>query len=175
LSAFTESVVSELAELRIQSELRKEETDVLSWVTAAVSRDAGVTFADLKAPAASLMAGKELADLVRQPGILAARSLLQGIIPPLKGKAADRVVTLLAAVNATERTWREAVAQASAVEAIADLCPVLGAIKASLTTDEAEGWVGAYKKSYGIDPNAPVQPIELSFQIHRECLLTKIG
>jgi len=148
---------------------------VLSWLTAAVSRDAGVTFAELKAPAASLMAGKELADLVRAPGILAARSLLQGIIPPLKGKAAEKIVSLLAAVNATDRTWRDAVTQAPGVEAVADLCPALGALRASLTTDESDGWVGAYKKSYGIDPNAPVQPIDLSFQLHRECLLTKIG
>ena len=50
LADFTQAVANDLAELRRQSELRKEETDVLSWLTAAVSRDAGVTFADLKAP-----------------------------------------------------------------------------------------------------------------------------
>ena len=44
-----------------------------------------------------------------------------------------------------------------------------------MTTDEDEGWVGAYRKSYGVEPNNPVQPIDLSFQIHRECLLAKIG
>ncbi len=186
LSAITEATANELAELRRQSELRKEETDVLSWLTAGVSRDAGVTFAELKAPAASLMAGKELADLIRPPGILAARSLLQGIIPPTKGKlqaiippakakAADKDVTLLAAINATDRSWREGVMQAFTVDPIADLCPALGAVNASLTTDEADGWVAAYKKSYGIDPNTPVQPIDLSYQIHLECLLTKIG
>src|SRR5438094_4293242 len=116
-------MVTELGELRRQSELRNEETYVLSWMTAGVSREAGVTFADLKAPAASLMAGKELADLVRPPGILAARSLLQGIIPPPKGKAAEKIVTLVSAVNATDRAWRERVTQSSGVEAVADLCP----------------------------------------------------
>src|SRR5207249_1961086 len=115
------------------------------------------------------------ADLVMPPGILAARSLLQGIIPPPKGKAAEKIVTLISAVNATDKAWRETVIQSSGVETVSDLCPVLGAIKASLTTDEEEGWVGAYRKSYGVDPNTPIPPVELSFQIHRECLLAKIG
>ena len=175
VAASTGTAAEAFAELQRQSELRKEETDVLSWLTAAVSRDAGVTFAKLKTPAASLIAGKELAHLVRSPGILAARSLLQGIIPELKGKTAEKTITLLAAVNATQRTWREEVMRAPGVDPVADLCPVLGAVKASLMTDEVDGWVAAYKKSYRVDPNTAVQPIDLSFQMHRECLLTRIG
>lgn len=175
LVAITQAAREEFAELRMQSELRKEETDVLSWMTAAVSRDAGVTFAELRAPAASLMAGKELADLVRPPGLLAARSILQGIIPPVKGKPAEKAFTLLTAVAATERSWREAVAASPGLGAMTDLCPVLGAVKISLTTDETDDWTGAYKKAFGIDPRIPIRPIELSFQIHRECLLTRTG
>ena len=125
LGTITQAAADELAELRKQSELRKEETDVLSWLTAAVSRDAGVTFADLKAPAACLMAGKECGRPRQVALILAARSLLQGIIPPPKGKPADKIVTLVSAVNATDRAWREGVTRYSGVEAVADLCPVL--------------------------------------------------
>jgi hypothetical protein len=42
-----------------------------------------------------------------------------------------------------------------------------------LTTDDPNVWALAYRKTYGIDPNMSVQPVDLSFQIHRECLLAK--
>ncbi|MDB5385570.1 MAG: hypothetical protein JWM11_1216 [Planctomycetaceae bacterium] len=173
LSTATVAAAGAFTELQRQSILRKEETDVLSWLTSAVSRDVRMTFVDLKPPAASLIAGKELADLVGTPGILPARSILQGIIPPIKSKAAEKMVTILASVNATDRAWRQEVVQKPGLNAVADLCPVLGALQASLTTDETDGWVGGYRKSYGIDPNAALDPTDLSFQMHRECLLVK--
>jgi hypothetical protein len=173
LSTATEAATGAFAELQRQSILRKEETDVLSWLTAAVSRDAGTTFAHLKTPAASLIAGKELADLVRSPGILAARSILQGVIPSVKGKGAEQSITLLSAVNATDRAWRQRAIQETGMNTVADLCPVLGALKTSLTTDDPGEWVGTYRKEYDIDPNAAFPPADLSFQIYRECLLAK--
>ena len=111
--------------------------------------------------------------LVRSPGILAAQSILQGVIPPVKGKGAEQSITLLSAVNATDRAWRQRAIQETGMNTVADLCPVLGALRTSLATDEPGEWVGAYRKAYDIDPNAAFPPADLSFQIHRECLLAK--
>jgi hypothetical protein len=160
-----------ITELQRQSTLRKEETDVLTWLTAAVSRDASKSFTELGTAAASVIAGKELADLISAPGILAARAILLGLIPPIKGKGAKKSVTLVSAVDATDRAWRKKVVEQSGVQAVADLCPVLGALTTSLTTDEPGTWAGAYKKAYAIDPGAAIPPIGLSFQMHREWLL----
>jgi len=175
LATTTEAASAAISELERQSDLRREETDVLCWLTAAVSRDLGVTFEELGTPTASLVAGKELADLISPPGALPARSLLQGIIPQKTGKMAGKPITLRVAVNATDKAWREGVVQKPGLDRIADLCPVLGALRESLTTDNADGWLGAYKKAYGINPKVILQPINLSHQMHRECLLAQMG
>lgn len=162
-----------LAELQRQSILRKEETDVLSWMIGAVSRDGGVLFQSLNTAEASLIAGKELADLVRSPGICAGDSILQGIIPAPATKAAEKAVSLFNAVNGTDRNWRSSVLALQGVGDVVDLCPVLGAIRCSLDTDEVKGWKGAFTKAYGIDPSKQLSFRSLASQMYRECLLAK--
>ncbi len=160
-----------IAELERQSSLRKEETDILWWMTSGVSRDLGLSFKDLKPLAASIVAGKELAALVSPPGVLPALTLLQKLIPPMTGKNAGKPISVIAAVKATDRKWRESVA--ADFDADLDIFPVLAAIKQSLSTDGDE-WVPAYKKSFGLKSDILLQPADLSLQMHRECILLKL-
>jgi hypothetical protein len=171
----TADVASEaLAELERQSKLRREETDILWWMTTGVSRDLGIPFKDMKTLAASVVAGKELASLVSPPGVLPAHSLLQGMIPPLTGKgAAGKTIGLTAAVNATDRAWRESVVGGLDIDRVADLSPALTAIKQSLTTDKPDGWTAAYRKATGFKTDPPFAPADLALQVHRECLLAE--
>lgn len=161
--------------LERQSALRREETDVLWWLLASVSRDLDETFKQLKTPAASIVAGKELADLVSPPGILPAKSILQSIIPVASGKSAKKPIPIHSAVNATSAAWRQGVVGTLEIDLVADLCPLLAAVKHSLMTDDPDGWTAAYKKAYGIDPNTAVQPVDLAHEIHRECLLARLA
>jgi hypothetical protein len=175
ISTATEAAATGIDQLARQSDLRRQETDVLWWLTAGVSRDLGETFKRLKTPAAAIIAGKELADLVSPPGILPAKSILQSIIPSATGKTAGKPIPLYAAVNATDAAWRQSLVGGLAIDRVTDLCPLLAAVKYSLTTDEADGWTGAYRKAYGLDPKKGLQPVELAHEIHRECLLAKLA
>jgi hypothetical protein len=175
LVSTTETASEAIAELERQSRLRREETDILWWMTSGVSRDLSVSFKDLKTLAASVIAGKELAFLVSPPGVLPAYSLLQGMIPPATGRAAGKTIGLIAAVNATDREWRESVIKALDIERVTDLSPALTAIKQSLTTDKPDGWTAAYKKAAGFKTDPLLAPADLALQVHRECLLAELA
>lgn len=175
ITAVSEAASNAVDQLNTESDLRREETDVLWWLTAGVSRDTGLSFEALKTAAASVVAGKELADLVNPPGILPAKSILQRIIPTSVGKAAGKPVSLHTAVNATDTVWRQAVVRTPKIDRFADLCPILAAIKASLTTDETDGWTGAYQKAHRCDPKTALRPVEMAHEIYRECLLAKLA
>ncbi len=173
MTTANEAAVAAIDELKTQSRFRREETDVLWWLTAGISRDTAVNFKKLKAAAASIIAGKELADLVSPPGILPAKSILQSVIPPAAGKSPGKI-SIREAVNSTDTQWRQSVVGSVQIDKIVDLCPLLAAVKYSLTTDEADGWALSYKKAYGVDADTSLRPLDLSHMIYRECLLARI-
>jgi hypothetical protein len=174
LSDANKALSSALGELERQSDLRREETDILWWLSAGISRDLGVTFASLGPHAACVVAGKELADLVRPPGVLPAKSLLQHAIAATTNAVVDKPIALHTAVNASPADWRKKVIDQIPLDRVADLCPVLAAVKYSLSTDEPDGWLPAYKKATKIEPAMAVRPVSLAFQMHRECLLSRL-
>lgn len=176
LVSMTEASSEAIAELERQSRLRREETDILWWMTTGVSRDLGVPFRELRTLAASVVAGRELASLVSPPGVIPAYALLKGIIPPVTAKgAAGKPIGLIDAVNATDRGWRQSIVDAVDIDRIADLSPALTAIKQSLTTDEPDGWTAAYKKASGFKTDLLLQPADLALQVYRECLLADLA
>jgi GTPase-associated system helical domain len=60
-----------------------------------------------------------------------------------------------------------------ALEKIRDLCPVLGAVSASLTTEGGEEWHAAYRKTYGLDPKLKIGAVDLAHQTYREWMLAR--
>jgi hypothetical protein len=174
VAKFTKASATTINNLAWQDERRREESDVLWWLTAEYSRDFGQRMADVKLPAAAVVTGKELADLVSLPGPLSANSFLDKMLSTCGAKGAYRkAVTLAGAVNACSREWRSVVTGLPGLDKTADLCPTLGAIRHSLTTDDDSAWAPAYSKAYGIAPSTEVVPTDLALRVYRECLLTK--
>lgn len=171
---FSRSTSQALSTLSWQEERRREESDVLWWVTAEYSRDLDRRMADVKLPGAAVVAGKELADLVSLPGPLAAKSFLDKVLSTCGTKTAYRKPAgLAAAVAGTPRDWRATLCKRAGVEKVSDLTPALGAVRHSLTTDGEDEWVPAYKKAYGLDPSVEATPTDLATIVYRECLLAR--
>jgi hypothetical protein len=175
LTSSLRTMTAAFRELETQSNLRREETDVLWWMTAGVSRDLGEEFSDMKPHVAALVAGRELGELVSAPGILPAKSILQRVIPRATGKADTKPVSLAAAVNATATTWRGEFIEAISAEKVVDLCPVLSAIQHSFKATDLRAWAAPFKKLTGVDAAVAHTPVELAHQLYRECLLARLG
>lgn len=169
-AGFAKQVSQSVEALESECEFRREESDVLWWMTSAVSRDLSKSFKELRHLASVIVAGKELADLVSPPGILPARALLTYVVPPATKAATGKPVAIRAAIGATSEQWRTMISERIAFAEIEDVCPILAAIKYSLQGGE---WETGYKKEYSVDTNAKFDPIALAIQIHRECLLVK--
>lgn len=155
-----------------QARLRREESDILWWMTSAYSRDLDQSMTAVPAPAVCLVAGKELADLVEPPGPLPARSFLDRVLLSA-GKPYQKPVSLAAAVNAAPAHWREQFVGQEGVNEVLDLCPVLAAAKASLAQDDPAGWYPVVCKSHRVEPEAAGGAVDLALQVYRECLLTR--
>ncbi len=173
LSGIAKATASSVKELERQSALRKQETDVLCWLTAGVSRDLGVAFSEMKPAAAALVAGKELADLVGPLGTLPAKSVLQMVTQRVKGKTVAKGVPIHEGINATDASRRESLIGRFTMDRIADVCPLLDAAKHSLSTESATGWIAAYKKAHHLDPKVMVGLKDLSYRFYRECLVAQ--
>src|SRR5262249_52131277 len=117
--------------------------------------------------------GKELADLVTAPGPLAAKSFLDKVLSTTGPKSYRKAVQLGAAVVATSEGWRRGVSESPGFREIRDLCPVLGAISGSLTTEGDGEWHPAYRKAYRLDPKRKIGAVELAHQTYREWLLVR--
>jgi hypothetical protein len=109
LSRYAAATTKALQALEYEQQLRQEETAILWWMTAEYSRDLDRRLADVKLPAAALVAGKELADLVSLPGPLPARSFLDRALASCGARGAhQKPAELKAAVNALPEDWRSA-------------------------------------------------------------------
>jgi hypothetical protein len=160
--------------LKLQQQLRQEETDILWWMTAEYSRDLDRRLAEVKLPAAALVAGKELADFVSIPGPLPAKSFLDRVLSTCGTKSAHHKPSeLKAAVNALSKEWRTGIAKEAGFARVKDLCPVLGAVGASLATEGADEWVPVYRKAYQREANLQLSGVELAYQVYREWLLVR--
>ena len=65
------------------------------------------------------------------------------------------------------------VAGAPGFSRVKDLCPVLGAVGASLATEGAEDWLPVYRKSYQRDPAVQLTGVDLAYQAYRERMLVR--
>lgn len=174
LTKFADATTRAVQTLAYNDVLRREESEVLWWMTAEYSRDLDRKMAEVKLPGAAILAGKELADLVSAPGPFAAKSVIDRVLSTCGAKAAYRKsVALGAAVAALPAAWRDAVAKAEGVEHVRDLCPVLGAVHTSLTTEGASDWHPAYKKAYARDAAGEVPAVDLAVLAYREWLLVR--
>jgi hypothetical protein len=147
---------------------QQEETNILWWVFGGYSRDLEKPMTDFEVPAASLIAGKELADLITNiPGPFSARAFLDKILFPGQHEE-QKPVTIKDAVNKTPKKWRERLLQKINIDILKDFCPVLCAVKSSVETDGQDDWLPFFKKSTQISPEKEIGNFSIT-QGNSEC------
>jgi hypothetical protein len=153
--------------------LRREETDMLWWMTAGFSRDLDRPIAEIEFATACILVGKELGDLVRVlPGPYAARAVIHRMLLAGDSKAAN-TVSLKKAVNATGIEWRTNWIAQGMTAAAFDLCPVRFAVERSLESGDESSWVPALKGVTQVDATIEMSPTDLAFQVYQEMLFMK--
>jgi hypothetical protein len=151
-------------------QLHREEVNVLWWLFAEHSRDLGQRMASLPLPAACLVTGKELADLIEVlPGPLAAAGVLDRMLRAVERELRP-TTTLHEAVNSAPREWRAGWLASADCERVEDLCPVLCSVRRSLETSGPDDWVPPVKTVTGVDLLGGVTPLDLAVQAYEEKL-----
>lgn len=151
--------------------LLSEETNILWWVFGEFSHDLDKRIVDVPFPAACLVAGKELADLVKTiPGPLAANAFIDKMIRHGRSEVPEKI-SLKDAINQSSREWRKDWMKNSLVDLTKSLCPIHYAVKTSLSTDGEINWGSAYKKEVGIAFSHKTNPLNFALQVYHESLL----
>lgn len=179
LSAILQSLAQNLEELRsamtrIESfqAMYREESDALWWLTGRTSRGLATPFKNIDKSAACIIAGIELADMVRVfPGPLAASAILHELLCPDSEDGTG--VALSEAVACTDLGWREQLVSSLASPAHLDLCPVLFALNESTRSEQASAWHSVLKKELGISHKVQLPVVGLAIQVYEECLLQR--
>jgi hypothetical protein len=151
-------------------QLHREEVNILWWLFAEHSRDLGYRLANLPLPAACLVAGKELADLIEVlPGPLAAAGVLDRMLRAVERELRP-TTTLHEAVNSAPREWRAGWVASTDCERVEDLCPVLCSVRRSLETSGPDDWGPPVRTVTAVDLHRGLAPLDLAIQAYEEKL-----
>lgn len=163
-----------LGELSKQLRLQQEESNILWWLFAEHSRDRKVRMSELGHPAASIIAGKELADLtLTMPGPVAAEAFLDRMLQPLTKSRKSSKTSIREAIAAPKlEDWKVQELKNINLTNIDDLCTVHYALQQSIEVDDA-GWVSAFENRSGITADTIISLLGLAMQVYREGLLIK--
>jgi hypothetical protein len=172
-SALTEVAVAGTEAVAQQGrslQLHREEVNVLWWLFAEHSRDLGHRMASLPLPAACLVAGKELGDLVQVlPGPLAAAGVLDRMLRAVERELRP-TTTVHEAVNSAPREWRAGWVASTDSERVEDLCPVLCSVRRSLETSGPDDWGPPVRTVTAVDLHRGLTPLDLAVQAYEEKL-----
>lgn len=155
-------------------QIQREESAILWWLFGEYSNDVKSRMADLGLPAASLIAGKELADLTLfVPGHLSSEAILDKMLRTVKADL-TKTINLKDTINATPLTWRKQLLEEIDLSGIEDLCPILYAIGKSVETGDNNAWAVVFEKSTGLKAEAPISAVRLAMQILQESLFVEL-
>ena len=158
-------------EMRMQLSIQSEETNMLWWLFGEHSRDTKKPFRTYTTSAASLIAGKELADLTLElPGPVAAVAFLDRLTRATRKKFPE-FVSIESAVNDAPDDWKQSFLNRNNIDALSNLAPVLNALKAASSVPKGESWLAIYKHATGVEANAHITPSDLADQVYLEGLL----
>jgi hypothetical protein len=168
-----DGLATEVQQLRRQLGIVTEESNILWWLFSEFSRDEEKRWTEFSVPAATLMAGKELADLtVVLPGPIAAFAFLDRVIKCAKPKPPASVL-IADAINAVSIEWRRRYSSHNCPPELEVLLPIGHAVKVSLTAPENGEWLPAFTQTTGIPSDAKVSPHVLAHQVYVESLLCR--
>jgi hypothetical protein len=161
-----------ISELNTYLEIEREESNVLWWLFAEYSNDLNRRMAELDPSVASLVAGKELADLTCiSPGLFSAEAFLDKIVNAVAKKTHN--TSLKQAVNNAPTEWKKKWIQERNPKMIEDLCPVHYAITKSIEFQDLESWVPVFDKNTAIKADQKITLTKLALQVYQENLFIK--
>ena len=122
---------------------------------------------------ASLVAGKELADLTCIiPGLFSAEAFLNKIVVNAIPNEMHET-SLMEAVNNAPVEWKKKWIQETNPKAIEDLCPVHYAITKSIEFQGLGSWAAVINKNVGIEADQKITPTKLALQVYQENLFIR--
>lgn len=148
----------------------REQGDILWWLFAGVSQDTGTKFRDMEMAAASVLAGKELADITGLlPGPLAAPAVIDHLLSAIAYPLPETVGFDVAVEN-LGRDWKTTCAGEVDGEA-KGLMPIHLAFEMSVA---APAWIKAFDKASAAKiRRAKFGPVTLAMQMYQERLLVR--
>lgn len=146
-----------------------EQTNILWWIFAGISRDRSRPYAEIEFAEACLVAGKELADLTELlPGPVAAPAVLDKVLSVANGTTAN--VSFEAAINTADAGWKQSCISTLDVQ-LDELCPIHSAFRSSA---DGSAWIKAFEAVWGIQvKKANPEALALAVQMYNERLLQK--
>lgn len=151
----------------------RENSDILWWVFGEHSRDLNKRMSELPLPFAALIAGKELADLVRViPGPLAAPAFLDKMLR-FADSELSKPTSIKDGVNVAPQEWRQQLIEGRGTRRVQGLCPVHLAIQKSLEFDKATQWLAPFEKAAEIKSKSAITPLDLAIQVYQERMLMR--
>jgi hypothetical protein len=164
-----------LEKLSAQLLLQQEESNMLWWLFSEHSRDLRISMSQVGHPAASLVAGKELADLTLVlPGPVAAEAFLDRMLQAVTKNRKHKETTLQEAVAARQiKGWKKQATEKVNLNGLDDLCTVHFAIRQSANAESESEWMPAFAKRAGVKADVELSPVLLATQVYRERLLIK--
>jgi hypothetical protein len=146
-----------------------EQSNILWWVFAGSSRDVEKSFSSIELASASLIAGKELADLTEVlPGPVAVPAVLDKILSV--GRPAAAAISFEAAITGVAGEWRQKCLDGQSGQ-LDDLSPIHLALRKA---GEGVAWKKSFESISGIKVSKlNLAPLTLAIQMYNERLLQK--
>jgi hypothetical protein len=151
----------------------REESNILWWVFGEHSRDLDTRMTELQLPFATLLAGKELADLVKiVPGPIAASAFLDKMLR-FADPELSKSTSIKDAVNAAPREWRVRLIEEVAARGVEDICPVHLAVQKSLEVEKPTEWLAPFERASDLKSKGAIAPLDLATQVYHERMLMR--
>jgi len=162
------SVSTGLKSLFDENRRLADEVDILWWHIGDWSEHLGRPLQDIPLVGRCLIAGADLAALVRSlPGPYGVNGLLRRSL----GQVADQQMTFQEVIEAVQPVDLK---MAYTDHAVLDILPIHTAVR--LYGELGSGsWGPSFKRICGVDPDAPLTPYKLALQAFWECSLVKHG
>lgn len=159
---------------RCHQSLYREDSEVLWWLVGKHSRDFAAPMNQIEYPGVCLIVGKEFADLIcNLPGPYSAPAVMDSVLCGMDVDLA-KPVALSAAVNGTDRTWRQQWLEQFRDSDVLDLCPAMFAVAKSLEVNAKNAWLPAFNSAMRVPAGTKIPPSALATQVYIECLLHKV-
>lgn len=174
INKLTETIGSQYNSLKVASDMISEESNILWWLFGGYSRDLGKKMCDLNPETTCLIAGKELADLVKVlPGPFSVQAILDSMVGTGRSEISESF-QLKDIINISPNEWRANWLEGIDIDNLRTICPIHLAAQTSLLTDSRDKWGSVFNKQIKKGTSLKKSPLEFALQVYREALLLKM-